>query len=61
MAGQQLQRELATLSSMGEWIPVPGANHYIHLSQPQAVVNAITRVVQARRKFKPIAKEDAKR
>jgi hypothetical protein len=30
--GQQLQRELATLSSMGEWIPVPGANHYIHLS-----------------------------
>lgn len=52
--GQQLQRELAALSGMGEWAPVSGANHYIHLSKPEAVVNAIERIVQASRKLKPV-------
>jgi pimeloyl-ACP methyl ester carboxylesterase len=48
---QQLQKEMATLSPLGKWVPVPGANHYIHLSEPMAVVNAIRKVVQAGRAY----------
>lgn len=49
LQGQQLQRGLAALSPLGRWQPVPGANHYIHLSQPAVVVEAIRQVVQAAR------------
>jgi pimeloyl-ACP methyl ester carboxylesterase len=47
LKGQQLQREMAAFSPLGKWTPVPGANHYIHLSQPTAVVEAIRQIVQA--------------
>lgn len=53
LKAQQLQKEMAALSPLGRWIPVPGANHYIHLSQPAAVANAIREVVQAARLMKP--------
>jgi len=46
LKAQQLQREMAALSALGKWMPVPGANHYIHLSQPAAGVDAIRQVVQ---------------
>ena len=49
LKGQQLQREMAAFSALGKWVPVAGANHYIHLSQPGAVVEAIRQVVQAAR------------
>ncbi len=52
LKGQQLQKELAALSPLGMWRAVPGANHYIHLSQPAAVVNAIREVVQVTRAYK---------
>lgn len=51
--GQLLHREMAAFSPLGEWIPVPGANHYIHTSQPAAVVDAIGRVVTTARTLKP--------
>jgi pimeloyl-ACP methyl ester carboxylesterase len=47
LKGQHLQREMAAFSPLGKWVPVPGANHYIHLSQPAAVTHAIREVVQA--------------
>ncbi|HLK62810.1 MAG TPA: alpha/beta hydrolase [Bryobacteraceae bacterium] len=50
---QQLQKELSTLSAQGEWMAVPGANHYIQLSKPAAVVDAIQRVVNATRALQP--------
>lgn len=50
---QHLQREMTAFSPLGKWLPVPGANHYIHLSQPAAVVNAIRQIVQASRGSKP--------
>lgn len=53
LKNQQLQKEMASFSPLGRWIAVPGANHYIHLSQPAAVANAIGHVVQASRAFKP--------
>jgi len=53
LKSQQLQRELAALSPLGKFVPVAGANHYIHLSQPAAVVEAIRQVVQAGRFMKP--------
>lgn len=43
---QQLQREMAAFSPLGKWRPVPGANHYIHLSQPTVVADAIREAVQ---------------
>jgi pimeloyl-ACP methyl ester carboxylesterase len=55
LKGQQLQKEMAAFSALGRWIAVPGANHYIHLSQPAAVANAIREVVQASRTLKPTA------
>lgn len=55
LKGQQLQKEMAAFSPLGRWIAVPGANHYIHLSQPGAVANAIREVVQASRALKPAA------
>ena len=53
LKGQQLQRELAALSPLGKWMPVAGANHYVHLSQPAAVVEAIRQVAQAARSMRP--------
>ena len=50
---QQLQKELSTLSAQGEWVAVPGANHYIQLSKPSAVIDAIRRVVFAARALQP--------
>jgi len=52
LKAQQLQRELAAMSPFGRWVPVAGSNHYIHLSQPAAVVEAIRQVVQAGRSMK---------
>lgn len=54
LKGQQLQRELAAYSALGRWIPVAGANHYIHLSQPAAVMDAIRQVVQATKTFSAV-------
>jgi pimeloyl-ACP methyl ester carboxylesterase len=53
LKSQQLQREMAAFSPLGKWMPVGGANHYIHLSQPAAVVDAIRQVVQAARSTRP--------
>jgi len=53
LKAQQLQREMAAFSALGRWTPVPGANHYIHLSQPAAVLDAIRQVVQAGRAVRP--------
>jgi pimeloyl-ACP methyl ester carboxylesterase len=49
--GQQLQKEMAAYSALGRWVPVAGANHYIHLSQPAAVVDAVRQVVQTSRAY----------
>jgi pimeloyl-ACP methyl ester carboxylesterase len=43
---QQLQREMAAFSPLGKWRPVPGANHYIHLSQPAAVIREAVLVIR---------------
>ncbi len=53
LKGQQLHKEMAAFSPLGLWRPVPGANHYIHLSQPVAVANAIREVVQSAAPLKP--------
>lgn len=37
--------ELAALSTRGVITPVPGANHYIQRSKPQAVLDAVAKVV----------------
>ncbi|MCW5979090.1 MAG: alpha/beta hydrolase [Bryobacteraceae bacterium] len=59
LKAQQLQRELAALSPLGKWIPVAGANHYVHLSQPEAVVEAIRQVTQAGRRMRSARRESA--
>ena len=65
-AGQQA---LAKRSAKGEWVEVPGSTHFIQLDQPQAVVDAVKRVVEAaappaaeakRAKAKPKPKEKIK-
>lgn len=53
LKSQQLQREMAAFSALGRWRPVPGANHYIHLSQPAAVIDAVRQLVQATRNVMP--------
>ena len=40
------QAELAELSTNGVNLRVPGANHHIQLSQPQAVIDAVAEVVE---------------
>jgi pimeloyl-ACP methyl ester carboxylesterase len=57
---QQLQREMAAFSPLGKWRPVPGANHYIHLSQPTVVADAIREAVQFIRNAKAIPASGAK-
>ncbi|HYI96172.1 MAG TPA: hypothetical protein VEX68_21695 [Bryobacteraceae bacterium] len=54
LKAQQLQREIAAFSPLGRWRPVPGANHYIHLSEPAAVVEAVREVIQAVRELRPV-------
>lgn len=54
LKGQQLQREMAAYSALGRWMPVVGANHYIHLSQPAAVIDAVRQVVQAARALRAV-------
>ena len=39
--------ELARLSTVGVNRVVPGANHYIQLDKPDAVVNAVSEVLAA--------------
>lgn len=55
LKAQQLQREMAAYSALGRWTPVAGANHYIHLSQPAAVIDAVRQVVQATRAFSAVS------
>jgi pimeloyl-ACP methyl ester carboxylesterase len=54
LKAQQLQREMAAFSPLGKWRPVPGANHYIHLSQPAAVVEAVREIIQSVREMRPV-------
>lgn len=37
----ELQEELASLSTNSSWIVVDGATHFIHMDQPQVVIDAI--------------------
>jgi pimeloyl-ACP methyl ester carboxylesterase len=46
---QNLQAELAGLSSQGRLIVAEGSGHYIQLERPQLVIDAITEVVTAAR------------
>jgi pimeloyl-ACP methyl ester carboxylesterase len=46
---QQMQSELAALSSRGERVTAARSGHYVQLEQPQVVVDAILRVVLAAR------------
>jgi pimeloyl-ACP methyl ester carboxylesterase len=52
---------MAAFSPLGKWRPVPGANHYIHLSQPTVVVDAIREVVQFIRNAKPTSTSASKK
>jgi pimeloyl-ACP methyl ester carboxylesterase len=45
----QLQRELAALSTKGELVVVKNSGHYIHIDQPDAVVDAILKVIEQAR------------
>jgi pimeloyl-ACP methyl ester carboxylesterase len=45
----ELQADLATLSSSGRWVIAEDAGHYVHLDQPGLVVDAIREVVEAAR------------
>jgi len=44
---QQLQAELAMRSPQGQQVAVAESGHYIHLEQPQVVIDAIDQVVAA--------------
>jgi pimeloyl-ACP methyl ester carboxylesterase len=46
---QELQAELAGLSSRGRLVVAEGSGHYIQLEQPQLVIDAIGQVVASRR------------
>jgi pimeloyl-ACP methyl ester carboxylesterase len=46
---QELQAELAGLSSRGRLVVAQGSGHYIQLEQPQLVIDAIGQVVASRR------------
>jgi pimeloyl-ACP methyl ester carboxylesterase len=46
---------LAARSSRGRHIVVPGSDHYIQISQPQAVIDAVTRTIEEVRAGKPQA------
>jgi pimeloyl-ACP methyl ester carboxylesterase len=48
MFGQK-HDELAALSSRGVNARVPGANHFIQLTKPQAVLDAVAEVVREAR------------
>jgi hypothetical protein len=43
---QELQQELAGLSSQGEQIIAEQSSHYIQWDQPDLVINAIRRIVE---------------
>ncbi len=45
----KLQQDLSSLSSNSEWIAVEDAGHFIQLDQPQVVIEAVRRVVEAAR------------
>lgn len=47
---RQLQTELAALSPQGKLVVAEQSGHYIHLQQPQLVIDAIKQVVAAARK-----------
>jgi len=47
------QAELAELSTRGVNLRVPGANHQIQRSQPQAVLDAVAEVVEEARTPRP--------
>jgi len=46
---QQLQAELAGLSSQGRLVVAEGSGHYIQLDRPELVIDAIAEVVTAAR------------
>ncbi len=43
---QQMQQEMAEMSSRGKWVVVEESGHYIHLQQPEMVVKAIREVIE---------------
>jgi hypothetical protein len=45
--GVELHRQTARLSKVGRHRVVPGTTHYIQLDAPQAVISAISEVLQA--------------
>jgi pimeloyl-ACP methyl ester carboxylesterase len=45
----ELQAELATLSSNGRYVRVAGSGHYIQIDRPEVVTDAIRSVVDAAR------------
>jgi pimeloyl-ACP methyl ester carboxylesterase len=44
-----LQAQIAAMTDRGEHVVVPGAAHYIHTSQPEAVATAVLTVVELAR------------
>ena len=46
----ELQAELVTLSSNAKQVIAEGAGHYIHIDQPELVINAIREMVEAARR-----------
>jgi pimeloyl-ACP methyl ester carboxylesterase len=48
-------RALAARSTVGQWRPIPDSDHFIQLSQPEAVIEAIREVVVATRHHQPPA------
>ena len=49
----KLQQDLSKLSSNSEWIAVEDAGHFIQLDQPQVVIEAVRKVVEATRDSSP--------
>lgn len=48
-AKQDMQKELAALSSNSKHVVASTSNHYIHYDEPQLVVDAILELVEAAR------------
>jgi len=42
----EMQQELAGLSSRGTYLPIPDASHYMQLSNPDVIVEALRSLLQ---------------